>query len=83
MLRPYNTVKFDSPAQSKLCVVRAAVHHPLKLNRDVLNLLLSPTAEGPAGGDWDPSPVVYDMQEKELTRLGLTSVTQVHFLTST
>ena len=55
--------------QIKLCVVKAAVYGLLRLNRDVLNLLFSLAGEGEAGGDWEVFPVIFDMQEVELSRL--------------
>lgn len=62
-------VKFDSPEHSELCVVRAAEYHPLKLNRDVSNLVFSLSGEGESGGDLQPFPHIYNMQGEELTKM--------------
>ena len=65
-------VKFESDHEA-LCVVKAAVHHRLRLNRDILNLLFSAAGGGGGdqGGDWDAYPMVNAMQDEELSRLAM------------
>ena len=63
-------VKFESD-HGHLCVVKAAVYHRLRLNRDILNLLFSVAGSGAEGDDWDAYPVVNAMQDEELSRLAM------------
>lgn len=63
-------VKFQS-THNELCVVKAATYNKLRLNRDVLNLLFSLAGEGVNGGDWEPFPVLFAMQEEELSRMAM------------
>jgi len=59
--------KFDSP-HDKLGVVKVSYNMPLKLNRDMLNLLFSFSGEGQHGGDFNPFLYIFQLQEKQLQK---------------
>ena len=63
--RPSNK-KFKGCLLEDFCVVKSSTFVPLKLNRELLNLLCSMSGEGKHGGDWEPLPYLLELQEKEL-----------------
>lgn len=59
--------KFASP-HDKLGVVKVSYNMPLKLNRDMLNLLFSFSGEGQDGGDFNPLSYIFRLQEIQLQK---------------
>ena len=57
--------KCESP-HNTLCVVKEAGYNPLRLNREIINLLCSFQGEGKAGGDWSPHQALVDLVDDAL-----------------
>eukprot|EP01036_Dinobryon_divergens_P031105 gene31105-40450_t len=57
--------KCESP-HNTLCVVKEACYNPLRLNREIINLLCSFQGEGAAGGDWSPHQALVDLVDDAL-----------------
>jgi hypothetical protein len=64
-----NSMKKFESVHSTLCVTKACGYVPLKLNREILNLLFSLGGEGVAGGDWSPLNHVRNLQNRALQAL--------------
>jgi RNA-dependent RNA polymerase len=61
--------KFINNPSKTLCIIKANSCVPLKLNREILNLLFTFSGEGKTGGNWEPLPFILNLQEEELSRL--------------
>jgi RNA-dependent RNA polymerase len=64
--------KFDTEGHTTLCIVKVAEFHPVKLNREVINLLCAIRDHTSASGckNWSPHNTLVALQDEELNRLG-------------